>query len=104
MKYCGIIGFSKTVDKGDGITDTEYTERKYYGDVLRNTHRWQSGNDNANNEFNVSNQISIIIDDYLMSNLGFIEYITWMNSKWKVTNITVEYPRVTLEVGGVFNE
>lgn len=103
MKYYGKIGFLRTVDKGYGDWEPEITEREYYGEVFRNTHRWQLGDNKANSDFNINNQIRILIDEYFTNNIGYIAYITWLNSKWKVTNVTLDYPGAVLEIGGLYN-
>lgn len=33
-----------------------------------------------------------------------MRYIEFMGAKWKITNIEVQYPRLILTVGGVYNE
>ena len=41
------------------IRDSEITEREYFGDLLRNTSRYQTS-DKLNDDFNISNEISIV--------------------------------------------
>jgi hypothetical protein len=30
-------------------------------------------------------------------------YVEFMGTKWKITNVEVQYPRLILSVGGVYN-
>ena len=87
-KFYGAIGYSVTEEIRPGVWGEKITVRDYYGDVIRNTRQYQSS-DNLNDNLNVSNE------------LRFIEY---MGAKWKISNVEVQYPRLILTVGGVYNE
>lgn len=93
----------QTIDgKTTGVWESKIVERRYYGDILRFSHRRQD-NSKVNGDVEISNEISIIADPYAYENFQNILYVTWMNAKWKVTSINVDYPRLTLEIGGVYN-
>ena len=74
----------------------------YSGDVIRNTRRLQSA-DQVNDNVNVSNEISIIADPYANGNFHAMRYVGFMGAKWKITNVEVQYPRLILTIGGVWN-
>ena len=40
---------------------------------------------------------------FYYNHFTMIRYIEWMGVKWKVNNVEVQYPRLTLHIGGVFN-
>lgn len=103
-KFYGAIGFSKTEESpiGSGIYKSVDTERSYSGDLTNKYHKWSDGN-KVNDDVNLSMQLSIIADPFLYSNIGFIRYVTIYNQKWKVNNVNVSYPRLILEVGGLYN-
>lgn len=101
-KICGIIGFCKTEETTPGIYEEVITERSYYGDLNRNSRRLQSS-DKVNDDINISNEISIIADPYLRENFHTMRYVTFMGAKWKVTNVDVQYPRLNLMLGGLYN-
>ena len=100
-RFHGMIGFS-TRSKSNGIVTENIVEREYYGDVTRNSRRMEHGSQ-INDNMTVSNTISIVADPYANENFTNIRYVVWMNSKWKVNNIDVEYPRLVLTIGGVWN-
>lgn len=107
MKYCGMIGYAiseeQIIDgKTTGVWEDKIIEKKYYGDVNKFSHRRQSA-DKVNDNIEISNEISIMADPYAYENFQNIVYITWMNAKWKVNSINVDYPRLVLEIGGVYN-
>lgn len=103
MRFCGVIGFANTVDNHNGVWTEEIVERRYTGLVLRNTRRWESSG-SVNDNVNISNSISIIADSYAYENAYSIRYVEWMGSKWKVTDIDIERPRLVLSIGGVYND
>lgn len=102
MKWCGSIGYAETVETSPGIWTDKIVEYRYYGDVTRNTRMLQS-TDQVNDNVNVSNSISIIADPYANQNFHSIRYITFMGTKWKISNVDVQYPRLILTLGGLYN-
>lgn len=102
-KFYGVIGYANTVEVEPGVWEDEITERNYAGDVIRNTSRWSTSSDSTNDDLNVNNQISIISDPFANQNFHTMKYIEFMGTKWKITSVEVQYPRLILNVGGVYN-
>lgn len=102
-KWYGGIGFECSVEKVPGVWVEEIQERPYFGDLIRNTRRWQSG-EYLNDNLTVSNQISVVADPFACQNFHRIRYVEFMGAKWKVSSVEVQYPRLVLEVGEVYNE
>lgn len=101
-KFCGKIGFIETQETSPGVWTEIVIERIYYGDLLRNTRRWDSS-EYLNDNLSISNQISIVADPYAYENFHSIKYAEFMNAKWKVISVDVQYPRLILDLGGVYN-
>ena len=101
-KYCGNIGFAETVETRPGVWEDKITEYVYYGDLTRNTRRLQSGS-NLNDNINIANNISIVADPYANKNFHKIRYIELMGTKWKVSDVEVQFPRLILTLGDVYN-
>lgn len=101
-KFFGTVGYVETMELRPNIYEEVKTERKYYGDVLRNVKRNENGQ-NLNDNINVNNLISIVADEYAYGHFFAIRYVIWQNSKWKVTNVEVSRPRLILTIGGVYN-
>lgn len=101
-KFYGTVGYVNMVETAPGVWTEEIVEKQYSGDVFRNTRRLQ-GADKLNDDITINNQISIVADPYAYNNFHSIRYVVYMGTKWKVTSVEVEYPRLILEVGGVFN-
>lgn len=103
-KFYGQIGFVQTVEDPpeSGIWEEQVTERNYYGDVNKAVRRWESAQ-KVNDDINVSNEISILSDPYVTQNIPWIKYVAWNGAKWKVSSVEVQYPRLILSLGGVYN-
>ena len=101
-KWYGEIGFAETVETKPGVWVEQITKRNYYGDVTRDSRRLQTA-DKLNDNVNISNQISIISDPYANENFHSMRYAFYMGTRWKITDIEVQYPRLKLTLGGVWN-
>lgn len=101
-RYFGRIGWAETAETAPGVWEEVITERNYYGDVIRNSRRWENG-ENLNDNVIISNSISIVADDYAYTHLANIRYVEWMGSLWKPSGIEVQRPRIILQIGGVYN-
>lgn len=103
MKYYGKVGYVTSVETVPGVWNQAVVERSYCGDVTRKSFRWQS-TDQVNDNLDISNVISIVADPYAFEHFGDIRYVTWMNSKWKITSVEIQHPRINLTIGGVYND
>lgn len=103
MKFHGVIGFAVQSETAPGVWTDSFEEKFYKGDVIRNYSKWQKG-ENLNDDIEISNQICILGDYYAYQNLSTMKYVEWMGSKWKITGIDVDRPKIKLSIGGIFNE
>lgn len=106
-KYRGKIGFGLTKEKfidgvGTGVWENDVVERYYRGDVIQNIRRWQNG-DSLNDNLTIGNEFSIIADSFAIENAHKMIYLTYAGSTWKITNVTIDRPRMKLSLGGVYN-
>lgn len=101
-KYYGKIGFADSTETRPGRWEENIVERPYFGDTIRNTRLLQNSG-NVNDNINVANQISIVADPYAMNNFFTMRYVEFMNSRWKVSNVEVQHPRLILTLGGLWN-
>lgn len=101
-KWYGAIGFADVIEDEPGIWVEGISERSYYGDVIRNSRKVQTSGD-VNDDVNVYNQISIVADPYANRNFCAMRYVEFMGAKWKITDVEVQYPRLILNIGGVWN-
>ena len=85
-----------------GVWEEIITERNYYGDLVRNIRRLQSSSQ-VNDDLNIANEISIVADPYANKNFHAMRYVEFMGTRWKINNVDVQYPRLILSIGGVYN-
>lgn len=102
MKFYGPVGFVETKEKRKGVKTHEPVEYNYAGDVLKRTIRYQNG-ESVNDAVNAQHQISILADPYARNHVASLRYVKWMGAAWKVTDISVQYPRLILTLGGAYN-
>lgn len=109
-KYYGKIGFSETVETAPGVWEETIKERNYYGEVLDYSIKNQLSDSQITNQsissinsnIIVDNKISIMSDLYAYQNFVSIKYITWLGSKWLVSNAKISRPRMILTLGGLY--
>ena len=100
-KWYGRIGYVDTVEIEPGVCEEQITWRPYYGEVRRNSRLLQNSGD-INDDININNQFSIIADPYARDHIHDMRCIEFMGSKWKITNVDVQYPRLILNIGGLY--
>lgn len=102
-RFYGVVGYMTNEETAPGVWGEVITRRNYSGDVIKNTKRFQSG-DNLNDDITVNNLISIVADDYAYEHFFALRFVEWMGASWKITNVEVQRPRLILTIGGVYNE
>ena len=102
-KFYGKIGYIQTVESEPGYWEEKAIEREYYGDITRNSSRYQQDG-HINENIVINNIVSIVADPYANENFQHMRYIEWMGTKWKIVNVEVQYPRLILTLGGIYHE
>ena len=101
-KWYGKVGYVDKIETAPGVWEEKITERSYFGDSIRNTRLLQSSG-GVNDNVNIGNQISIVADPYAVDHIYAMRYVEFQRSNWKVTNVDVQYPRLILTIGGLYN-
>lgn len=102
-KFHGNVGFEEQIKTAPGVYGTHIVEREYYGDVLSYFFNARADSETTNDELTINNKISIVANDYAFQNFQFMKYIVYMGVKWRISNVEVQYPRLILSIGGVYN-
>ena len=103
MKWYGNIGFKEEVEKSPRCWIPTVVPRQFYGDILRDAWREQQG-DKINADLHISNKLSVVADQYLQNNFHKIAYVEFGGAKWTVSDVEVNYPRLTLTLGSLYLE
>lgn len=101
-KFFGKVGFGFSVEQSPGVWADEITELSYYGDVVRDARRLSEA-EKLNKNISTSNSISIVADAHANENYFAIRFVEWGGVTWTVTEVEVEFPRLILRLGEVYN-
>ena len=101
-KFYGAVGYIEYEETARDVHVEKPIERMYKGDLLRNSRRLSNGQD-INDTVTISNQVSIVADPYAMNHIHAMRYVKWSGACWKVDSVDVQYPRLILTLGGVYN-
>lgn len=101
-KIYGEIGYAELKETAPGVWTECINPRNYYCELVRNTRRLQTTG-NLNDDITISNEISVLADPYAYENYHSMRYVEFMGTKWKVISVEVQYPRLVLMLGGVYN-
>ena len=101
-KFYGIVAYAITEEVIPGKWKERIVEKHYRGDITRVSRRLQSA-DKVNDDIRINNEIRILADAFAYQNFQNIRYVVWMGTKWKVESVTVDRPRLVLEIGGEYN-
>ena len=101
-RFFGKVGYAELVQTKPGVWEEVFTERDYFGDVVRMSRALREAH-SINDDVVPSNTFSIVADAYAYEHFHSMRYVIWSGAKWKITSVEVERPRLTLMVGGVYN-
>lgn len=101
-KFHGQVGFGISTETAPGVWSDVMTEYSYFGDTVQNRRTLQQG-ENLNKNLSVGNSISIVADARAREHYFAIKYVKLAGVPWTVTTVTVEHPRLILQLGEVYN-
>lgn len=101
-RFAGEVGYGVSVEAEPGVYVTEFVERRLRGNVEKLSRTLEEGS-KVNDDISVGHTISVVADAYAKEHFMLIKYVVWAGVKWTVTSVTVQHPRLTLRLGGVFN-
>ena len=103
MRCSGKIGYARTEETSPGIYQEIIVEKQYYGDIVRNSTQILDSN-TINSSIKLNNSISVLCNNYMSNNLGFVRYMTFKKSKWKISSIEIKDNRIIFTLGDLYNE
>lgn len=101
-KFSGKVGYVTSIEESPGSWVNKPEEFTYYGDIINISKRWQQ-TENVNEDIRLEQNISIMADSYAYKNYYKIRYVVIDGIAWKVTNVSVNRPRLNLYIGGIYN-
>lgn len=70
--------------------------------TIRNLYVRNDNSSSANTNLRLTNEVSILLDSKIQTYLNTLKYVVWKGSKWEVQSIGVNYPRLTINLGGLY--
>lgn len=96
-----MLGFVLTQETEEGVWLENVVELKVKG-TIRSLYVRNDNSSSANTNLRLTNEISILMDTKIKSYLETLKYVVWKGSKWEVQSIGVNYPRLTINLGGLY--
>lgn len=96
-----MIGFAIQKETRPGIWEDAIERRPYKGEILHSGRRWDAS-ENINDNVTLTNRFSVVSDAYLYSHIPAMRYLEYLGTKFKITSVEIDRPRVTISVGGVY--
>lgn len=103
-KWFGYIGYSvtKESEESPGVWIDNIIEKPYMGDILRLNSDWRNSQ-NVNDDLTLSHKISIVAEPFAKNNFSQMKYVKIFNNYLKITSVEIQYPRIIITVGEVWN-
>lgn len=101
-KFFGKLGYGITEETKPGVWEDVVIERDVRGDLMRASRALENSN-YLNDNININNSFSIVADPFALQNFQNILYLKWNGVRWVVKTVEIEYPRLILSVGNVYN-
>lgn len=101
-KWFGKIGYAISTEINPGTWESTVVEREYYGEMTSDRRKRQNSG-GINDNINLTNVISIIADPFAYENCSCMAYAEIMNTKWKIEDVEIQWPRLNITIGGVWN-
>lgn len=89
--------------EGSGVWTDDIIERECPGETTQVVSKWSVNSNSINDNTDISTNISFLADPFAMQNFAHIKYVGYLGCLWKVNSIEVQYPRLILSVGGIYN-
>ena len=70
--------------------------------TIRSLYVRNDNNSSVNSNLRLTNEVSILLNSKISTYLETLKYVVWKGSKWEVQSIGVNYPRLTINLGGLY--
>lgn len=100
-RFSGKLGFVMTRETEEGVWLEDKIEIPVKG-TIRSLYLRNDNNSSVNTNLRLTNEVSILLDSKIETYLETLKYVIWKGSKWEVQSIGVNYPRLTINLGGLY--
>lgn len=100
-RFSGKLGFVMTRETVEGVWLEDRVEIPAKG-TIRSLYIRNDNSSSTNTNLRLTNEVSILLDSKIETYLETLKYVVWKGSKWEVQSIGVNYPRLTINLGGLY--
>lgn len=100
-RFSGKLGFVVTNETEEGVWLENFVELPVKG-TIRSLYFRNDNSTSVNTNLRLTNEISILMDTKIEIYIETLKYVVWKGSKWEVQSIGVNYPRLTINLGGPY--
>ena len=100
-RFSGKLGFVMTQETEEGVWLENIIEFPAKG-TIRSLYVRNDNASSVNTNLRLTNEISILLDSKIQIYLETLKYVVYKGSKWEVQSIGVNYPRLTINLGGLY--
>lgn len=100
-RFSGKLGFVITRETEEGVWLEDIVEIPAKG-TIRSLYVRNDNNSSVNSNLRLTNEVSVLLNTKLKTYLETLKYVVWKGSKWEVQSIGVNYPRLTINLGGLY--
>lgn len=100
-RFSGKLGFVMTHETEEGVWLENIFELPAKG-TIRSLYVRNDNNTTVNTNLRLTNEISILLDSKIQTYLETLKYVVYKGSKWEVQSVGVAYPRLTINLGGLY--
>ena len=100
-RFSGKLGFVNTRETEEGVWLEDKIEIPVKG-TIRSLYVRNDNNSSVNSNLRLTNEVSVLLDSKINTYLETLKYVVWKGSKWEVQSIGVNYPRLTINLGGLY--
>lgn len=102
-KMVAIVGYGIPTETSPGIWEDKIQTSNVVIDTSRFNSRWVPNTNSSNDDLSLNVQCSFIADAFASQRFAYIKYVEYLGTKWKITGVEVQHPRLILTLGGVYN-
>lgn len=100
-RFSGKLGFVITRETEEGVWLEDKIEIPAKG-TIRSLYVRNDNGSSVNSNLRLTNEVSILLNTKFKTYLETLKYVVWKGSKWEVQSIGVNYPRLTINLGGLY--
>lgn len=97
------VGYAIQTEVRPSVWEDQVVERLYFGETDQLGFRYQTPPDQISNNLRLDLQFDIMADPFAIEHYSCMKYIVYDKTRWEITSVVCEYPRIHIKVGGIYH-